>query len=79
MKNVINKIKNSKGFVSVEAILVIGAVILLAGVIIYFTNGKASDVSSTSGAAIDTASDATLANGEAVDGAKGTKGTFGTP
>ena len=44
MKNVINKIQNSKGFVSIESILVIGAVVILAGLILFFFNGKADGV-----------------------------------
>ena len=44
MKNVISKIQNSKGFVSIESILVIGAVVILAGLILFFFNGKADDV-----------------------------------
>lgn len=44
MKNVIKNIKNSKGFVSIESILVIGAIVILSGVILFFFNGKATEV-----------------------------------
>ena len=59
MKNVINKIKNSKGFVSIESILVIGAVVILAGLIIFFFNGQANDVKDGAGSQITDATDAT--------------------
>lgn len=48
MKNVITKIQNTKGFVSIEAILVIGAVVLVAGLILFFLNGKAGDIGKAS-------------------------------
>lgn len=53
MKNVIKNIKNSKGFVSIESILVIGVIVVLAGVILYFFSNKANDVSDTSTGQID--------------------------
>lgn len=59
MKNVINKIKNSKGFVSIESILVIGAVVILAGLIIFFFNGKADGVKDGASGQIDDATTAT--------------------
>lgn len=69
MKNVINKIKNTKGFVSIETIFVVGAFIILAGIIIFFANGKANDVSTSTGAAVDNASTETLkATGTTVNG-----------
>ena len=52
MKNVITNIRNSKGFVSIESILVIGVIVVLAGIILFFFNGKAQDVSNTSGGQI---------------------------
>ena len=55
MENVINKIKNSKGFVSIESILVIGAVVILAGLILFFFNGKADGVKKGSDNQIGTA------------------------
>lgn len=48
MKNVIKNIKNSKGFVSLESILVIGVIIVLAGVILYFFNGEANTITTES-------------------------------
>lgn len=44
MKNVIQNIKNSKGFVSLESILVIGVIIVLAGVILFFFNAEAKAI-----------------------------------
>ena len=76
MKNVINKIKNTKGFVSIETIFVVGAFIILAGIIIFFANGKANDVSNSTGTAVDNASTETLKDtGTAVNGYD--KTTFG--
>lgn len=76
MKNVINKIKNTKGFVSVETILVIGAVVILAGVILFFLNAKANEVSNQSGDSVTAASDETLkTTGTEIDGYD--KTTFG--
>lgn len=48
MKNVIANIKNSKGFVSLESILVIGVIIVLAGVILFFFNAEAKAITSKS-------------------------------
>lgn len=48
MKNVIQNIKNSKGFVSLESILVIGVIIVLAGVILFFFNAEAKAVTAKS-------------------------------
>ena len=48
MKNAIANIKNSKGFVSLESILVIGVIIVLAGIILVFFNGEAKAISGTS-------------------------------
>lgn len=53
MKNVITNIKNSKGFVSIESILVIGVIVVLAGVILFFFSNKANDVSDTATGQID--------------------------
>lgn len=55
MKNVIANIQNTKGFVSIESILVIGAVVILAGLILFFFNGKATDVQNASEKQMDTA------------------------
>ena len=55
MKNVINKIKNTKGFVSIESILVIGAVVILAGLILFFFNGEADQTTDNAGKQIGTA------------------------
>ena len=48
MKNVIKNIKNSKGFVSLESILVIGVIIVLAGVILFFFNKVAGTITKES-------------------------------
>lgn len=48
MKNVIANIKNSKGFVSLESILVIGVIIVLAGIILFFFNGEANSITAES-------------------------------
>ena len=65
MKNVIKNIKNSKGFVSIESILVIGAIVILAGLILYFFNGKADDVKEGASSQIEKAE--TSIQGEAGD------------
>lgn len=44
MKNAINKIKNTKGFVSIESIMVIGVVVVIAGLILVFFNARAESV-----------------------------------
>lgn len=49
MKNVIQKIKNTKGFVSLEVIIIAGALIILGGVILFFFNENASDMTGNSG------------------------------
>lgn len=48
MKHVIETIKNTKGFVSIESVLIVGAFVLVAGLIIYFVNGKAGDIGDNS-------------------------------
>ena len=65
MKNVIANIKNSKGFVSLESILVIGVIIVLAGIILVFFNKEATSISTESASQTGTAK---------VD--QGTAGTF---
>jgi uncharacterized protein (UPF0333 family) len=55
MKNVIQKIKNTKGFVSLEVIIIAGALIILGGVILYFFNQNASSMSNNSGKQLDSA------------------------
>jgi uncharacterized protein (UPF0333 family) len=49
MKNVIQKIKNTKGFVSLEVIIIAGALIILGGVILFFFNGNANSMTDNSG------------------------------
>lgn len=48
MKNVIQNMKSSKGFVSLESILVIGVVMVLAGVILFFFNAEAKTITTKS-------------------------------
>lgn len=44
MNKMLNNIKESKGFVSIEFILIAGSVIILAGLVLFLFNGKAEDV-----------------------------------
>lgn len=53
MKTIIRKIKESKGFVSIEVVFIAGALILLASMVMFFFNGKAHDVSKTAGSTLD--------------------------
>lgn len=46
MKNALERIRNSKGFVSIEVILIAGSIIILAGLVLYNFNGKADKLSS---------------------------------
>lgn len=57
MKNVIQKIKNTKGFVSLEVIIIAGALIILGGVILFFFNGNAQDMTDASGDQLGAAQD----------------------
>lgn len=65
MKHVISKIKDSKGFIAIEVIFIAGALILLASVVMYYFNNKASDVAGASGKALDRANQEMV--GEAED------------
>lgn len=69
MKNVIANIQNTKGFVSIESILVIGAVVILAGLIIYFFNGKAGDIADGSKTQINSAESKIQEGADTVGGA----------
>lgn len=68
MKNVIKNIKDSKGFVSLETIIIAGAIIILGGVILYFFNGNANKMTNTSGTQMDTAQDTIQKDGTAPTG-----------
>ncbi|WP_442637647.1 hypothetical protein [Rossellomorea marisflavi] len=68
MKNVIKNIKDSKGFVSLETIIIAGAIIILGGVILYFFNGNANKMTNTSGTQMDTAQTTIQADGTAPTG-----------
>lgn len=41
MKKVLERIQNSKGFVSIEVILIAGSVIILGALVLYNFNGEA--------------------------------------
>jgi uncharacterized protein (UPF0333 family) len=45
MKNIIKRIQNSKGFVSLEVIMIAGVIILIASVILLHFNREASEMS----------------------------------
>jgi uncharacterized protein (UPF0333 family) len=68
MKNVIQKIKNTKGFVSLEVIIIAGALIILGGVILYFFNQNASSMSNNSGKQLDSAKEKIQGTGTAPTG-----------
>lgn len=53
MKTIIRKIKESKGFVSIEVVFVAGALIILASMVMFFFNGKAHEVSVKAGSSLD--------------------------
>lgn len=53
MKNAINKIKNTKGFVSIESVMVIGVVVVIAGLILFFFNNRATEVQTGAKGQID--------------------------
>lgn len=77
MKNVIANIQNTKGFVSIESILVIGAVVILAGLILFFFNGKADDLKQGSNTQINAAEKQIQEKGAA--GVGGASMTFTEP
>ena len=41
MNNVLKRIQNSKGFVSIEVILIAGSIIILGALVLYNFNGEA--------------------------------------
>lgn len=41
MKNVLKRIQNSKGFVSIEVIMIAGSIIILGALVLYNFNGEA--------------------------------------
>lgn len=71
MKNVVTNIKNTKGFVSLEVIIIAGALIILGGVILFFFNQNANKMTNVSGKQLDTAK-------TTIQGAGGTEGTAPT-
>lgn len=58
MKNVMKRIKNSKGFVSIEVILIAGSVIILAALVLYNFNGQADKLSSNAVKQVESANKA---------------------
>lgn len=44
MKKMLERIQNSKGFVSIEVILIAGSIIILGALVLYNFNGEADDV-----------------------------------
>jgi hypothetical protein len=57
MKKTIDKIKDSKGFVSLEVIMIAGALILLGAWILYYFNGKAETIATSAGDQLTIAND----------------------
>lgn len=49
MKNIIERIKNSNGFVSLEVIMIAGALIILGAFILYYFNGHADKIATSAG------------------------------
>lgn len=48
MKKMVERIFNSKGFISIEFILIAGSVIILGALVLYNFNGEADDVAKNS-------------------------------
>lgn len=78
MKNVIKNIKDSKGFVSLETIIIAGAIIILGGVILYFFNGNAEKMTNSSGTQMDSAQTKIQGDGKAPTGVDITNANVGT-
>jgi hypothetical protein len=57
MKKIMNKIKDSKGFVSLEVIMIAGALIILGAVILAFFNESADDIATSAGDQLTIAND----------------------
>lgn len=57
MKKILNKIKDSKGFVSLEVIMIAGALIILGAVILAFFNESADDIATSAGDQLTIAND----------------------
>lgn len=79
MKNVISNIKNTEGFVSLEVIIIAGALIILGGVILFFFNQNANKMSNVSGKQMDSAQTKIQGAGTAPTGVTITNSNVGTP
>lgn len=62
MKKILANIRDSKGFVSIEVVLIAGSIIILAGVVLFYFNGKASEVTRGAGKQLMDAND--IMNGD---------------
>lgn len=57
MKNVLKNIRNSKGFVSLEVIMIAGALIILGAFVLSYFNGKAETITNSAGDQLTIAND----------------------
>lgn len=48
MKTLMKRINDTKGFISIEFVLIAGSVVLLAALVLYTFNGEANDVAKNS-------------------------------
>lgn len=64
MKKALKKIQNSKGFVSLEVIIIAGALIILGAFILAYFNGKAETITKSAGDQLTIANDKMNADDE---------------
>ncbi|WP_442637648.1 hypothetical protein [Rossellomorea marisflavi] len=64
MKKALKKIQNSKGFVSLEVIIIAGALIILGAFILSYFNGKAETITKSAGDQLTIANDKMNADDE---------------
>lgn len=62
MKSILNRIRNSKGFVSIEVIMIAGIIIVIGSVVLFAFSQKANSISNTAVDQLGKANDSMISN-----------------